>query len=632
MKVSYEWINSFFKEGALPSVSEVEEKLTFHAFEIEGVEEVNGVSVIDVDVLPNRAADCLSHRGIAREISALFNTPMKEDPLRKEINVSKEGGVKVTLGKDASCSYYIAAHITGVEVKDSPEWLKARLEAIGQKPINNVVDATNYVLFELGRPTHVFDAKKFEGLHVGTRLAKSGEKITLLGGDEVELNDSMTVITDADSDKAVAIGGIKGGNHAEVDSNTTDILIETANFNPTKTRLTAQALKLRTDASARFENNMADGLADYGIERVVEIILKIAGGELQGYTKEGELDEGNMEVNVNEERISKLLGAKISTEEIEDIFTRLEFEYTKENEFKVKAPFERRDVNIPEEVIEEVGRVYGYNRIESKQLDSPQREGGVNKKYAYSEIIKKTLTELGVTEVSLYSLRDSGEVKLLNSLASDKDHLRKNLSDGIKESLVKNGKNMPLLGLHQELKIFEIGNVFGERETTNVCVGVEVAGNKKKEERVETILTNVKTHLENALGIKLGNVAGSTFEFTLDDILEDLKDVEEYSFGNVVGDISYKSASSYPFVLRDIATWVPAGVEKEEIEKIVVSHSGELLKRVDLFDEFEKDGRISYAFHLVFQSMEETLTDVVVGEIMEKIEGEINGKEGWEVR
>ncbi|PCI28896.1 hypothetical protein COB52_03100 [Candidatus Kaiserbacteria bacterium] len=633
MKVSYEWINSFFKEGALPAVSEVEEKLTFHAFEIEGVEEVNGVSVIDVDILPNRAADCLSHRGIAREISALFNVSMKEDPLRKKIDLSKESTVKVTLEKDDSCSYYVAAHITGVEVKDSPEWLKARLEAIGQKPINNVVDATNYVLFELGRPTHVFDAKKFEGLHVGTRLSKEGEKITLLGGAEVELNNAMTVIIDVDSDKVVGIGGIKGGNLAEVDENTTDILIETANFNPTQTRLTAQALKLRTDASARFENNMADGLADYGIERVVEIILKIAGGELQGYTKAGELDGGNTEVSVNEDRISKLLGAKISTEEVEDIFTRLEFEYSKEGgEFKVKAPFERRDINIPEEVIEEVGRVYGYNRIESKQLDSPEREVGVNKKYAYSEIIKKTLTELGVTEVYLYSLRDSGEVKLLNSLASDKDHLRKNLSDGVKDSLVKNGKNMPLLGLQEELKIFEIGNVFGEKETTNVCVGVDVVGNKKKEERVEAILTNLKTHLENTLGIKFLEVTGNTFEFSLDGILDELKDVEEYTLGNMVGDISYKPASPYPFVLRDIATWVPAGVAKEEIEKIVASHSGELLKRNDLFDEFEKDGRISYAFHLVFQSMEETLTDKAIGEIMDKIEAEIEAKDGWEVR
>ncbi|MBL4644446.1 MAG: hypothetical protein JKX80_01110, partial [Candidatus Pacebacteria bacterium] len=372
MKVSYKWIQSFFDTDALPSVEEVEQKLMFHAYEIEGVEEVHGDFVIDIDVLPNRAADSLSHRGIAREISTLFEIPMRRDPLRDEIEILLEAdSMEVTLSGKDSCSYYVAAHIKGVEVKESPDWLKKALETIGQKSINNVVDATNYVLFELGRPTHIFDARKFEGdvPGVGTRLAKKGEKIILLGGDEVELTDSMTLIIDTNSDEPLAVGGIKGGVSAEVDENTTDVIIEVANFHPTQTRLTSQALKLRTDASTRFENNMADELADYGAVAVVGLILKVAGGTLSGYRSSGKINKGNTEITVTSKRVSKLLGAEISESEIENILTRLQFKYfLDKGEFKVTAPFERRDIKLPEDVIEEIGRVYGYENIESQQL------------------------------------------------------------------------------------------------------------------------------------------------------------------------------------------------------------------------------------------------------------------------
>jgi len=653
MKVSYEWLQTFFDEGACPSIKEIEQKLTFHAFEIEGVEEVNGDSVIDVDVLPNRAADSLSHRGIAREISALFEIPMKRDQLREEVLLEPEtNSVEVTLDSKASCSYYIAAHITGVEVKESPGWLRARLEAIGQKSINNVVDATNYVLFELGRPTHVFDAKKFEGdvPNVGTRLAREGEKITLLGGDEVALTDSMTLIVDANSDAPVAVGGVKGGAHAEVDENTTDIIIETANFHPTQTRLTSQALKMRTDASARFENHMADKLADYGVVAVVELILKIAGGELVGYKSAGELDAGNTEVKVSAERVSKLLGAKINEDEIESILTRLQFEYSRDGEnFTVKAPFERRDVNLPEDVIEEIGRVYGYEKIESAQLPTPEREVGVHKKYAYSELIRNTLTALGATEVYLYALRDSGEIKLRNALASDKDHLRGDLASGIKDSLDKNERKMPLLGKYDAIQIFEIGNVFlkdtaktiedssprpheGFREETHVCIGARVSGTKKKEERTIAILKETKTKLEEVLGGALPEISGEILEFNLDEFVKELPEIAYPEVATVTDSAVYQAISQYPFVSRDIAVWVPEGTKIKEIKEIVQTHAGELLKRNDQFDEFEKDGRVSYAFHLVFQSMEETLTDEKIGEIMSVIEEEMSAKEGWEIR
>tara|TARA_B100000745_G_scaffold219274_1_gene146014 strand:+ start:25876 stop:27798 length:1923 start_codon:yes stop_codon:yes gene_type:complete len=640
MKVSYEWLRTFFEEGTLPPVSQLQQKLTFHAFEIEGVEEVGGDSIIDIDVLPNRAADCLSHRGIAREIAALFDIPMKEDPLREMVSLKPlTESVQVTLDEHAACSYYIAAHITGVTITESPQWLQKRLEAVGQKSINNIVDATNYVLFDLGRPTHVFDANKFEGTipHVGTRMARDGEKITLLGGAEVALHDTVTVITDAETDIPVAVGGIKGGTHADIDEDTTDIIIETANFNPQQIRRVAQALKLRTEASTRFENNIADALAEHGVVAVVKLILDIAGGVLQGYATAGSIGAGNTAVSVSTSRASRLLGVEVSEEEVTDILNRLQFEYSiNDGAFSVTAPFERRDIRVPEEVIEEIGRVYGYNKIPSKNLTTPERVPQIHKKYAYAEKIRAALTSKGYTEVYLYSLRDTGEIKLINALASDKDHLRYNLAEGISEALVKNEKNAPLLGLYEGVKIFEIGNVFTHHaEETHVAFGVALPGKKMLPERTQKELHEAMNAIETALGKApeaVTHIFQGIMEFNLDALVSDLPDVETYPRGSTIGNISYKAMSNYPFVLRDIAVWVPATASAGDVEKIIGTHAGDLLVRIDLFDTFEKEGQTSYAFHLVFQSDERTLNDKEVNDIMGHIETEIQGREGWEMR
>lgn len=652
MKVSYEWLQTFFlpaqagEDGTLPSAADIEQKLMFHAYEVEGVEDVAGTQIIDIDVLPNRAADSLSHRGIAREISTVFDIPMKRDPLREAVALTPTTDtVSVELAGDASCSYYIAAHMKGVKVSQSPEWLRKRLEAIGQRSINNVVDATNYVLFDLGRPTHVFDAKKFKGdiPRIGTRLACEGEIITLLGGEEVALTNTMTVITDVVANVPVAIGGIKGGAHAEVDEGTTSIIIETANFNPTATRLTAQALKLRTDASARFENNMADELADYGVAAVVKLILEIAGGELVGYATAGAVHSERTTVTVEVPRISKLLGADIDITTITSILDRLQFEYVLEGDvLTVTAPFERRDICIPEDVIEEIGRVYGYNNIKSQQLGEPERKVEINQKYAYAEKVREVLATLGYTEVYLYSLRDGGEVALRNSLASDKDHLRANLADGVREALVRNMRNAPLLGTYDAVRLFEIGNVFTrDGEATHVCVGVNVVGAKKKEDRMSEELKKVHTALEEALGTSLPQPENGILEFDLEALADGLPKIDAYIDAPVVGALAYTPASTYPFVLRDIAVWVPEGISgREVVEAIkesiptdgVVRDVVPSLQRIDAFDSFEKDGRISYAFHLVFQSNYRTLTDVEVNDYMQQqVEKNLVSK-GWEVR
>ena len=637
MKINCEWLETYFEAGVLPDPEELAELLIFHAYEVEGIEYVNDVAVLDIDVLPNRASDSLSHRGIAREISTLLDVPLKHDPFREHVELTPPTeSVSVTLDENASCTHYILGHITGVMVGPSPEWLVKRLESIGQKSINNVVDATNYVLFDLGHPTHVFDARKFsaEKPHVGVRRAKKKEALELLGGDSVELEESMSVIVDAGSDTAVAVAGVKGGTLAEVEDDTVDILIEAAKFDPLQTRLTAQALKTRTDASTRFENDVPAESAAYAASAVAKIILETGGGELRGFVSTGEVVAQMTPVTVEQAHVEKLLGAPIDTATIESILKRLGFTHTQEGGvFEVTAPFERHDINIAEDVIEEIGRVYGYEHVPSVVLPASTQAPEISKRYAYIEQVRSLFEQQGIPEVYTYSLRSSGKIALSNALASDKNFLRHNLADGVAEALNKNEKNMPLLGLHEAVEVYEIGNVFTEEgEATHICVGVHFPG-KKGEQKTQERLQALRTSLVEIFGDSIPQPNEKTLEFNLDAALEDAPELDVYPKNPVVGnEIAYAPISQYPFVLRDIAVWVPTEVPAEEVAGVIVKHGKELLVRHDLFDEFEKDGKVSYAFHLVFQSHEKTLTDVEVGSIMGAIEAEIKTRDNWEIR
>jgi phenylalanyl-tRNA synthetase beta chain len=281
MLVSYKWLQSYF-EKPLPPVEDVVHAFTFGAFEIEGTEEKHGDTIIDIKVLPDRACYCLSHRGIAKELSALLGVPMKQDPFVKSIPSLTPTSAVLTVRADPMRSpYYATALIKNVHVAPSPQWLKEALESMGQRSINNVVDATNYVMLDLGTPLHAFDAKKTSG-HIDVRSAKEGETITLLGGAEKTLTGTETLITDADTGAALALAGVKGGALAELDAETTDIIVEAATFDPVITRKTAAKHDVRTDASKRFENKVAPVLPAHGMEAVVALITTVAGGVVEG--------------------------------------------------------------------------------------------------------------------------------------------------------------------------------------------------------------------------------------------------------------------------------------------------------------------------------------------------------------
>lgn len=599
MKVSLNWLQTYF-DAPLPATEKIADELTFHAFEIE---EANG-DLLDVKVLPNRAADCLSHRGIAKELSAILNIPLKSDPLREALqgstlfpNSKVEPCNALTVGIEdpKKCLRYMGALVKGVKIGPSPAWLREALEAVGQRSINNVVDATNYVMLNIGQPLHAYDAAKLtqkSGTYVvGIRGAKAGEKITTLSGEDFTLNPSVLLITDANTDTAIGIAGVKGGKAAQVTEDTIDLIIESANFDGTTVRRAAQSLKLFTDASLRFQNRPSPELVAYGMRDVLALITEIAGGEVVGVVDEYPAPTAPLPmVSVSLMKVNGVLGSNFGNEEVENVFKRLSFPHTVENDvFTVTPPFERTDLAIPEDLVEEIGRIIGYDKVPATGL--PPIEGTPDQaRYRGIEKVKDFLVEQGCTEISTQSFAKKGDVFLANPLDKNMPALRTNLDENMNAALARATYVAPLvLAPNQKPKLFEIGTVF-TKEGEQLSI--------KTSEPVPDLPS-----------------------------IQDEKEYvpHQYRLG------TYKPFSVYPFITRDIALWVPTGTESLSVEGTIRTNAGELLTRIDQFDRFLKEGRISLAFRLVFESMERTLTDEEVNGIMDVITTALTSQ-GFEVR
>ena len=799
MKFSHKWLQEYFEES-LPDIKDLVETLTFHAFEIEGVEG----DLIDIDVLPNRSHDCFCYQGIAKEISVLTGLKLKE----KNINYDVENGLKsssnISLKVENSALIPRATKrlVKDVEVGPSPDWLKEKLESIGQKSINNVVDITNYVMWETGQPVHAFDFDKIAGNDIkefNIRTAQPKEKITTLDGGEFELDETIVVISD--KEKALDIAGTKGGIVSGIDENTKNIVLSICNFNQVNIRKTSKKLGLRTDASVRFENGISPDKVEEAMERLTQLIVEITDGKasediLDVYPRKA----GLYKVGVSVEEVNRRLGLNLSGNEIESIFKKLDFKparrgggfekikpidkvleiarklldipyksgssvvydapnlfdcssltaylfsqagiaiprisvdqyvwgdeigkddlkagdlvfantglvketgiykktveflpdtevpkgvdhvglYLGDNEilytssetgksvienlneagvfknivgyrrisdnserYVVTVPHERLDLRIKEDLIEEIGRIYGYKNIESAVVEKIF-EPKVNKEFYYINKIKNILTKAGFDEVQNYSFGDKGNVEVQKPLASNLGFLRTNLSDGLQKSLELNIKNASVLGL-DEIKIFEIGKVFEslDDEKLMLAIGVDTVKKTKKsnsvrneliEKVVELLQKTLQTnniHLE----AKLPSESEGILEVNLGELIEKLPEPESY--GDVLKldteeIVIFKKISQYPFMLRDIAVFVPNENSAEDILAVIKDNAGDLLVQTKLFDTYSPEGedKTSYAFNLVFQSQEKTLTDDEINKIMEKITLEIEAK-NWEVR
>lgn len=570
MKYSYTWLQSHIEES-LPKPEVLKEKIIFGAFEVESLESVGDDTIFDIKVLPDRAGDCLSHVGMAREIAGLLNLTLKfSDKNLPEMPLLLPVEVKSDLVRR-----YMAVRMDGVKVMPSPEWLRTALEAVGQRSINNIVDATNFILLDTGQPTHAFDAAKVDG-GIVVRDAKENEKIITLSGEEKMLQPSNLVI--ADYVGALGIAGVKGGKSAEVHADTTSIVLEIANFDPASVRKTARALGLPTDAAKRFENNLSPEIVYQAAAQLVTLIKDIAGGEVTGVHDIYPTKAETRTLSFATADVARLLG-KASAEDIAKVFDQYKYTYTREGEkFDLTIPYWRADITGAHDIAEEIGRVVGYDSIEAKAL--PEIFATAHSP-AYQSIraTKAWLVHDSYREVMTYTFRPKGEVEVARG-AKGKSMLRTNLSDGLKESFDLNKLNAALLG-QNEVKLFEIGTVF----------------TKDKEE--------VHVAIADKNGIK---------EMTIEQYVAEQKIVVESTSLEVEKPTHvFKQWSVYPFVTRDIAVWISDESGKEVLETIVRDFAKQYCVRAPvLFDQFTKDGKTSQAYRFVFQSYEKTLTEAEV--------------------
>ena len=649
MKVSYNWLQEYFKDK-LPLPEKVAEDLTMHSFELESTEKIGDDFIFDIKILPERAHDCLSHVGIAKEITAVSGLKLKENIFAESDTEKESKLLSAEIADEKLCRRYSSAVIKGVKVGPSPEWLKNKLEYLGQKSINNIVDATNYVMFAIGQPLHAFDVDKMkvkDGKYkITVKELPEDESFIALDNKEYKLLKGMLVITDGNSGSVLGLAGIKGGKKAEIDEKTANIILESANFDPVNIRKTSKNLSLRTEASHRFENEITPEITNQALQEVVRVILDIASGnkaEVEGYFDFYPKKPAIQKKGVLLSEINSLLGAEIKEDEVKDILNRSGFEWKEENKkFVVTVPPERLDLENKQGLVRQIGRIYGYYKINTQAI-SKSSGHVINKRFYYSMKVSQFLAGMGFSEVYTYSFTDkkNGKVEIENPLASDKNFLRVSLVPGLAQSLELNLRNAPLLG-KDEIKIFEIGKVFDESGKEKHMLGIAYGSknSKIKSADVEKFLTEIKDEILKNLGLPSADfiLKGNVLEMDFDKLVQSLPDPKsEIELNYKAKNARYKKISTYPFVARDIAVFVPQGVKESELSEIINREAGELLVNLKLFDVFEKklpDGTVksSYAFRLVFQSMEKTLFDEEINKIMEKITGIFNGKPGCQVR
>jgi len=689
MKVSYNWLKEYIKN--LPKPEKMVDLLTMHSFETKIIEKIKNDYLLDVDVLPNRAHDCLSHIGIARECGALLNSKIKipKNKLVEEKNLKSSDFIEVDVQDKKDCPRYMARIIKDIKVGPSPKWLKDKLEILGQKPINNIVDVANYVMLETGQPLHVFDLEKIEGKKIIVRKAKRGEKITTLDNEFCELDDNILVI--ADSKDPLALAGTKGGKKAEISDKTKSIVLESANFSIQAIRKTVKKTNIVTEASIRFEHGLDPNLTKGAINRVAELIKEISSGKVaKGMVDNYPNKFLPRKLKINLEKIENFAGIKISKQDVIKHLKALDFSI--DNSLKVTIPTFRQDINIEEDLIEEVIRLIGYNNIPVKHplgLLGAVRQDTI---LSVSNKVKTIFEGLGFTEVYNFSfvgeddlkklkVNQKGYLELENPLSLDLKYLRKDLLINLLKNIKNNFKKS--FGKGEEIKIFELEKVYREKnqsktnsfgaEEEKMLAGLIVAQSEKINGEKFYELKGVIDTVFNKLGItdhwyddfqatpewsdKVFWQAEATAEIKIGDeeigflgemnpkILSELNIKGamvgfNLSFAKILklaqDELIYQPLSSYPAAIRDLAILVNRGDKVIDVLNLINQIGGDLIRDVDLFDMYEGEeipkNKKNLAFRITYQSNERTLKDEEIDRIQKRIIKEAEKKRGWQVR
>ena len=627
--------------------------------------------VIDFDLTANRG-DLLSILGMAYEIGAIYDKPVKEVDLKhKEQGEDLNKSFKTEV-KTENCKLLLVKKVENVEIKESPTFIKNRLIASGIRPINNVVDISNYVMLELGQPLHFYDADRL-GNTLIVRMAEEGEKLTTLDNIERTLSDTDIVI--ADSTHGVGLAGVMGGLETEVEPDTKNVIIESAIFDSVKIRLTSNKI-LRSEASNRFEKGLDPARTYMAIERACALLEKYANGKVvTGTVKYDKTENKEKEIDITFQNINDVLGAKIPNEEILNVFRKLGFTYKVKGEtITVKVPTRRLDISIKEDLIEEVSRIYGVDNIQGKLPTVPMKAGSYDKT---QREIRNKMIALGLNETLSYILindkeahkfttDDFEELHLLAPITEDRNTLRYTMIPSLYKIYEYNNAHG-----QKDVSIFEIGKGFYKKgevygEDTKLCAlmtGKYFLGlnNNKNvdfyaikgvlEEILEYLgyagrYTLVKQEMPkefhpgqsayiNVNGTNVGIIGKLHPNVTKENVYVLEINLDEL-FQKRVGKMKYKEISKFPNIKKDVAFVVDKNIISKDIEKVIKNAGGSLLIDIEVFDVYTgsnvADDKKSIAYSLTFNDSKKTLTDEEVNNLMEKVIENVSKKFSAEIR
>ena len=651
-----------YQEGIY--VFETEQELGSDVVEVLGLNDY----ILDLSITPNRA-DALSMRGLTYELGALYNNKVDFKDAEKEENYEATS-LQVAIESD-SCRNYVGQVVKNVEVKSSPLWLQTRLMNSGIRPINNIVDITNYVLLEFGQPMHAFD-KDLVGDKIVVRDAKEGEVLETLDGEERKLQTTDLVITDGT--RAIALGGVMGGKNTEVSEETKNIILESAYFNPTSVRRTSAAHGLRSDSSARFEKGIDPNMQKAALARAVELILELCPNAVVESSVGIVKKEEEKVVEITTSYINNYLGITLSTEEIVAILEGLSFtvEVTGEN-LVVKVPTRRPDISIKQDLVEEVIRIYGYDNLASTLPKfSKTTKGGLTYSQRMVRDLRAVYASLGFNdtinyslvseeEAMEYTLEDHHKVRLLMPMTETHSTLRQSLVPGLLNTVQYN-----VARKQKDLKLLEIGRVFFGSGDDNIqpketlylsaaLTGEERVTKWLKEsssldffaakgylevvfERLglDEKVTYRKSTLEGMhpgrfaevyLGEKRIGFIGEVHPQVADKLGLNTTYVFEINLDEVISESKvkpkYEEVTKYPEITRDIAMLVDVKDEYQNIYNVIESVNSKLITKVELFDLYVGAellvGKKSLALTITYSDKQKTLTDEEVTAVHDKV-------------
>ena len=673
MNISYNWLKDLVEVDLSPQ--ELATKLTNVGLAVEGIHEASDDFVFDIDLTSNRS-DCLSHFGVAREVRAITNDELRitktEDQSPKTENINL-----VSIQDSDLCHRFTARVIHNVKIGASPKWLVKRLEAVGERSINNVADITNFVMHELGQPMHSFDLNKLKENRIVVRRARSGESIKTLDESERNLDESMLAI--CDSEKPVAVAGAMGGWDSGITKETTDVLLEVAYFKRENIRQTSRKLNLSTEASYRFERGVDIENLVRASNRATELICELAGGTAEEFVDvyPVKFQSRDIESRNIESAVKRLTGLTVTKQEILRIFKALGIEQKSETIYL--APSWRHDLSIEEDLVEEVARVVGYDNI-AEELPASGSAGEYQPTEPRKKSLRKTLTNLGFDEAISYSFIDiSNDEKfdLIPNLAAENlDEKFVTLQDSIIEGATRMRPTL-LAGLldavrtnfnfqKRDLKLFEIGKVFSASEKENdlpnerELFSMAITGNEVLENKALPVRALDFYDAKGAVEAAVGALNLPPLEFTAGEskhlqkgqtaeILSNGKSIgaigrlsariaAEYKFKQPVfvaeidletlllarqQTIIYKPLAVYPSIVRDASLLIKRNVSFAEIQAAIYQLNFELCRSVGFVDVYEgrgiKDDERSITIRLNYRSSERTLLDEEVDSIHKEI-------------